>query len=258
MASRPLLMTEPTLQQQLGECARAASAGWTQLIQAWSWTEINEHDDLRRLLVWAVAWASEVGMKGARIDVRTAQRLIAEIDQLGWPDQAQPMRQLIRRCAELALSLAPLQAPPTIDEFDLHGIGDAARILLTVRAAERACLLLPRRAVTAAHRAALRAAIDWARGIGEGRVKLEEGAEGPHLQAIAAFNWRGRSTHIAHSVVSCLRTAGNPWVWEMSQARFQHLLASVDLQHAVRAGVNPADIGRDYLELQHLDAKLLA
>lgn len=146
-------MSEPTLQQQLRDCARAASAGWAQLIRAWSWTEINQHDDLRRLLVWAIAWASEVG---------------------------------------------------------------------------------------------------------EGRVKLEEGAEGPHLQAIAALTWPGLSTHIVHSVVSCLRTAGNPWIWEMSQARFQHLVASVDLQHAVRAGVNPADIGRDYLELQHLDAKLLA
>lgn len=250
-------MSEPTLQQQLGECAGAASAGWAQLIRALNWTEINQHDDLRRLLVWAVAWASEVGMKGTRIDVRTAQRLIADIEQLGWPDQALPMRQLIRRCAELALSLAPLQAPPTIDEFDLHGISDAARILLTVRAAERACLLLPARAVSAAQRATLRAAIDWARGIGEGRLKLEAGAEGPHMQAISAQTWPGSSVHVAHSVISCLHTAGNPWIWEMSQARFQHLVASVDLQHAVRAGVNPADIGRDYLELQHLDAKLL-
>jgi len=55
---------------------------------------------------------------------------------------------------------------------------------------------------------------------------------------------------IAHSVVCCLRAAGNPWNWEMSQLRFQHLVADVDLQHAVRAGVNEVDIGRDYLELR--------
>lgn len=39
----------------------------------------------------------------------------------------------------------------------------------------------------------------------------------------------------------------------MSQARYQHLVASVDLQHAVLAGVSEDDIGRDYLQLQHLD-----
>lgn len=110
--------------------------------------------------------------------------------------------------------------------------------------------------MTPAHRAALCAAIDWATSIGEGRLKLEEGAEHRYLHAIAALRWPCAAAHVAQSVVSCLHTAGNPWIREMSQARFEHLIATVDLQHAVLAGVPEAEIGRDYLELQHLDLQL--
>jgi len=246
-------MNDTTVPQQTRECARAAGAAWPQLLRSWSWAEVHEHDAIRRLLVFAVAWARDVGENGARVDVRIAHGLIADIDQLIWPVKAEPMRQLMRRCAELALSLAPLQPPPKIDEFNLYKISDAARILLTVRAAERAFALLPRRAISAAHRASLRVAIDWAKAIGEGRQKLQIGAEEPFLKAIAVLTWQGSSTHIANSVLSCLRTASNPWIWEMSQSRFQHLVADANLQHAVRAGVNQSDIGRDYLELQQLD-----
>ena len=242
-------MNEITVQQQMRECAQAASVAWPELIRSWSWAEINQHDAIRRLLTWAVAWASDVGERGARVDVRIAQGLIADIEKLSWPAEAEPMRQLVLRCAELALRLAPLQAPPKIVEFDLYKISDSARIALTVRAAERAFALLPPASSTA-HRAALLAAIDWARAIAEGRLKLQIGAEEPFLQAIAALAWQDSSTHIAQSVVCCLRAAGNPWIWEMSQLRFQHLVADVDLQHAVRAGVNEVDIGRDYLELR--------
>jgi hypothetical protein len=246
-----------TARQQLRDCARAASAAWPQLLQSWSWAEVNQHDAIRRLLLRAVAWANDVGENNTPVDVRIAQDLIAQIDRTIWPEMAVPMRQLIRRCAELALSLATLQPPPKISEFDLYKISDGARILLTVRAAERACLLLPKRGVTHAHRAALRAAIDWARSIGEGQLKLEEGAERPFLQAIAALHWPGRSAHIADGVASCLGTASSPWIQEMSQARFEHLVASVDLQPAVLAGVDEANIGRDYLELRRLDIRLV-
>lgn len=244
------------LQQQLRDGARAASCAWQQLLQDWSWAELNVHDDLRRFLVTAVAWAGDVGEARTRVDTRAAQRLIADIDQLSWPEKALSLRQLILRCAQLALSLAALQPPPKIGDFDLYRLSDAARILLTVRAAERACLLLPKRGVSSAHRAALGAAIDWARSIGEGRRKLEEGAERPFLQALAALHWPGRSAHIANSVISCLCASGNPWIWEMSKARFQHLVASVDFQHAVLAGVKETDIGRDYLELEQMDLRL--
>lgn len=246
-------MNETVLRQQLRDCAQAAGVAWPQLIQSWNWSEINANDEVRRLLVRAVAWANDVGERGARVDPRSAECLITDIDQLSWPEPALPLRQLIRRCAELALNLAPMQAPPRINEFDLYRISDAARILLTVRAAERAVALLSEAAITSAHHAALRAALDWARAIGEGRMKLEEGAGSPFLQGITRLSWPGRSAHIADSVACCLNTAGNPWIWEMSQARYQHLVASVDLQHAVLAGVSEDDIGRVYLELQHLN-----
>lgn len=247
-------MADP--QQQLCDCARAASSAWQQLLQDWSWAELDAHDEVRRLLVRAVAWAGDVGEARTRVDTRTVQRLMADMDQLSWPEKSLPLRQLIHRCAELALRLAVLQPPPKIGEFDLYRISDAARILLTVRAAERACLRLPERDMTPAHRATLCAAIDWATSIGEGRLKLEEGAEHPYLHAIAALRWPGAAAHVARSVVSCLHTAGNPWIREMSQARFEHLIATVDLQHAVLAGVPEAEIGRDYLELQRLDLRL--
>jgi|CXWL01.1.fsa_nt_gi hypothetical protein len=246
-------MNEIDMRQQLRDCAEAAAAAWPQLIAQWSWAEINQHDAVRRLLTWAVAWARDVGENGVAVDVRVAKRLIAEIEQLSWPSEAESLQLSIRHCATLALALAPLQPPPTLNELDLHRISDSMRILLTVRAAERAILLLPKRGISAAHRVALRAALDWARAIGEGRLQLTDAAERPFTQAIDALHWPGRSAHVAGGVASCLATAGNPWVWEMSQARYQHLVASVDLQRAVRAGVKEADIGRDYLELQRPD-----
>ncbi len=244
------MLNEIDIRMHLRDCAQAAAGAWPQLLAQWSWAEINQYDAIRRLMTWAVAWAREVGENAVRVDVRVAQRLIAQIDQLSWPAEAEPLRHLIHRCAELALTLAPLQPPPTLSELDLHRMSDRARILLTVRAAERALLLLPKRGMTTAHRTCLRAAIDWARAIGEGRLQLTDAAERPFTQAIDALHWPGRSAHVAGAVGSCLATAGNPWVWEMSQARYQHLVASVDLGRAVLAGVKEADIGLDYLELQ--------
>ena len=69
-------MADP--QQQLCDCARAASSAWQQLLQDWSWAELDAHDEVRRLLVRAVAWAGDVGEARTRVDTRTAQRLMAE------------------------------------------------------------------------------------------------------------------------------------------------------------------------------------
>ena len=91
------LVNATTARQQLRDCARAASAAWPQLLQSWSWAEINQHDAIRRLLLRAVAWANEVGENNAPVDVRIAQNLIAEIDETIWPEVAVPMRQSIRR-----------------------------------------------------------------------------------------------------------------------------------------------------------------
>ncbi len=108
-----------TARRQLRDCARAASAAWPQLLQSWSWAEVNQHDAIRRLLLRAVAWANEVGENNAPVDVRIAQDLIAQIDRTIWPEAAVPMRQSIRRCAELALCLAPRQPPPKISDLPM-------------------------------------------------------------------------------------------------------------------------------------------
>ena len=245
-------MLELTLQQQLRECASAARSAWPQLLQNWSWAELNEHDAIRRLLVRAVAWADGLSKEGARVQVRAVQALVAELDQQRWPEKAEPMRQLLQRCTALALQLAPLQTPPKIAEFDLFSLSDSARILLTVRAAERAFARLPKRAISSAQRATLRRAIDWAKAIGEAPETLEIAAAAPLRQAISALSWPVRSQPIVDSVICCLRSASNPWLLEQSQTRFPHLVADIQLQHALRAGVAEADIGRDYWELRQL------
>ncbi len=250
------MVSESSLQKRLLESANAAAAGWPQLIQRWSWAELNRYDDIRRLLTWSVAWAGDIGRNRVRVDTVVARRVLNEVDQLTWPVEAEPMRHLIQQCAVLALQLELLQPPPTLDQLDLIGISDSARILLAVRTAERANCLLPRKAISAAHRASLRAAIDWATAIGEGRSRRADAAEQSLLKAITDLHWPGRSAHIARCVTSCLLTAGNPWIWESSSARHAHLIGSMDLKSAVLAGVSEADIGRDYLELRHVDFHL--
>lgn len=247
-------MTPRHVRRQVRKSAKAACAAWQHLLSQWNPDEIRDYDSVRRLMVRAVAWAQGVGENGARVDTLAALRLMTEIERLSWPPKCEPMRQAIRHCAQLALSLAAVQRPPKISELDLHKISDGARILLTVRGAERAVLRLPVRGVSAAHRAALDAAIGWARSIGEGRQKLGIGADGKYVQAIAALTWKGRGVHVANSVLGCRRTAGNPWIWEASQSRYQPLVSEVNLQHAVLAGVKQANIGRDYLKLQPLKA----
>jgi hypothetical protein len=244
-------LTRPSQFAQLGKLAEQAKAEFVSLLAAWNWAEINQpdNDKVRRLLVWAVPWASDIADKSTRLNGPDAAKLLASIDALQWAEKALAARDALRACVSAAISMAPSQRPPTLNEMDLFVMTDQARILLTVCAAERALALLPKRGMTSAHQQALRNGIDFAKAIGEQRSAYLLDQELPLLNHISALHWPGRSAAIASAVGSCVRAASNPWLDEQSAQRTRHLVDEIDLQGAVKAGVKQSDLGSDYLAL---------
>ncbi len=126
---------------------------------------------------------------------------------------------------------------------------DEARIMLAVRAAKRTFSLLPKRAMTSAHVAALRVGIDFSDGIAEHINLRLDGTAALLLERIGGFNWPGRSAVIAQAVCVCIRAASDPALDEQSQLGLSQRVAGIDLCFALKAGVKVSELGRDYMEL---------
>ncbi len=248
-------MTKSNTYAELQPLADQARAQFTKLIGSWSWAEVNESDNdkIRRLLTWCVPWVSDIADKDQRLRASDVKALLADIDALHWPEKSLAAKTAIRQCAECLQAMVPALPPPKMQDIDLWEMSKAARVMLTIRAAERAVALLPKRGITPAHTDALQAGIAFAKDITEQTQRYIVGAELPILQRIGALAWSGRSAVIAQAVGECIRAATDPALDECSQSGLAALVERIDLSFARNAGVKAVDIARDYLQLTELN-----
>lgn len=244
-------MSQSKSYEELLRLGQNASQQFVSLLSSWSWAEVNDSDNdrIRRLLIWAPSWVCRIANKNEMLRACDAANLLDAIEAIRWDEKSLAAKDAIRQCAVLALALSAHVPAPKLSEFNLWNMSDAARIMLTVRAAKRAFSLLPKRAMTDAHVEALRTGIDFAEAtVGQINLRLD-GTAASLLQRIGALNWPGRSAVIAQAVCVCIRAASDPALDEQSQLGLSQRVAGIDLSFALKAGVKVSDLGRDYMEL---------